>query len=450
MRISKDRKLDMTEGKALGLLLSFSVPILIGNIFQVLYNMVDSVIVGRFVSAEALAAVGTCGSPYNLFVNLNLGTATGAGILVAQYFGAHRENMIRPLVTNAVFIMFFTSVVISGAGYLFTPQFLRLLDTPDNVLADAVTYLRIIFLSMMGSAVYNVTSGVLRALGDSKTPLYFLIFSSILNTVLDVVFVTVFHMEVLGVALATLISQYIVAVVTFFYARARYECFRFGLRDMKPDFSLIRKLLSAGVPLALQSSSISLSAMFMQRYVNSFGSVVMAGHTAASRFNNICNMPLNSFGMALSTFVGQNIGAKKPARIREGVKIFWIFSVVFSILIFIAGFTLDAPFIRLFTDDETVVSIGCIATRIYAAYVIFLANIYVNRSVINGSGDTRYSMYGGFLEILGRVGFLVLYIDLFKIGMRGLWYANISNWFITGVFFLIRFLSGKWKEKAFT
>ena len=450
MSIDKRKNIDMTEGEPSKLLLTFAIPILFGNIFQLLYNMADSIIVGRFVSADALAAVGTCTSPFGMFVSLNMGAATGVGILVAQFFGAHKENKIQALVINSLLIMSITSVILGVIGVLLAPKILVLLGAPQEVLTDAITYLRIIFLGLLGSSFYNMEAGVLRSLGDSKMPLYFLVFSSILNTILDILCVTVFHLGVLGVGLATVISQYVVAVVTFYFARKKYSYFRFGLRDIRLDGSLTGKILKAGVPLALQNSTISLSNVFLQRFVNSFGATVMAAHTVAMKFDNINNMPLGATMMALSTFTGQNIGAKKMDRIKKAYRVLWLFAIGFSAVMFAFGHLGGRAFMSLFSTDEAVIEYGVIAIGIYSGFVLFLSNIYINRAVINGSGDTRYSMFGGFMEVLGRVGFALLLIYVFKMGMRGIWYACVANWGTTGVYYLARYLSGKWKEKAFT
>ena len=449
MNSEKKKTIDMTVGKPLPLLLSFAFPILLGSIFQVLYNMVDSMIVGKFVSSEALAAVGTCTSPYNLLVNLNMGTATGVGILAAQYFGAKRDKDIRPLITNAFIVMTVTSLVISGFGFVLSPQLLKLLGTPEEVLTDASTYLRLIFLSMLGSAYYNITASVLRALGDSKTPLYFLILSSVLNTVLDIVLVTVFDMGVFGVAFATVVSQYVVTVLTLIYARKKFSYFQFGMKELKLNKKVVRQILRAGIPLALQQSTISLSALILQRFINSFGAAVMAAHTAAGRWNNIINMFFSSFAAATSTFVGQNIGAKKLERIKEVYRLFWGLVVVFCALILGLVFILDKPFMGLFTNDEEVIEIGVSAMRVYSFFAICLGNLYIHRAIINGSGDATYAMLGGFMEVISRVGIAVLLIFVFHVGRDSIWYAITGCWTFTGIFFLCRFLSGKWKTKSF-
>ena len=445
----KNKTVDMTCGKPFGLLLKFALPILIGNIFQMLYNMVDAVIVGRFVSAQALAAVGAATPLYGVLVNLNMGAATGVGILAAQFFGAKREEDIRPLVINSFMLMTVSSILIGGLGYIFSPKLLVLLDTPEDILADSTKYIRLIFLAMLGSAFYNVAASVLRAVGDSKTPLYFLIFSAVLNTVLDVFCVTVVKMGVLGVAIATLLSQYIVAVLTLIYSAKKYTYFRFSREELRPDREMTGMILKAGVPLALQTSTIALSSLILQRFVNSFGSLVVAANTASGRWYGILNMPLSAFAAAVSTFVSQNIGAKKMDRIKDSVKLFWLFSIGFSLLVLVLGYLIDEAFIRLFVTDAEVIGYGAQAIRVYSTFEIMLANLYIYRAVINGAGDTRMSMWGGFVEIIFRVGFAALMIYVLDLGVISLWYAAVICWFITGLLFLGRYLSGKWKTKSF-
>lgn len=445
----KQKQLDMVQGKPGRILILFAIPIFLGNVFQQFYNIMDTVIVGRFVGADALAAVGVCGSPYGVFVSLNMGLSTGIGIVVSQLFGARQEESIKKTVINALILNGAFAVLTGGIGMLLSSQLLRIMGTPEAIFDSAVVYMRVIFASTLGMSVYNCIAGILRALGDSKTPLYFLIASSILNIVLDVVFVTIFPWGVFGVGFATLLVQLLSAVAVFIYARKKYPYFYFSPGEIKSDIAVIKKLLMTGMPLGLQSSTICLSGAVLQGFVNSFGETVIAANTVINKFDNILNMPLGSLSMALSTYTGQNMGAGRVDRIKEGYKTSWIMAVIYSVLIFIIGHTCAVPFINLFVSGEPeVLAYGIKGIAIFSSGVISLSMIYINRSILNGSGDTGFAMTNGAVEIVGRVGFACLYVTLLKMGPEGLWYTAISNWTLTGLVCLARYASGVWKKKS--
>lgn len=447
----KQKQLDMTQGRPGKILITFAIPILLGNIFQQFYNIVDSVIVGRYVGADALAAVGVCGAPYGVFVSLNMGLAAGIGIMVSQLFGARQEDRIKKTVINAFILIVVSALLTSILGFVFSSQLLDLLGTPESIYADALIYMQVTFAGMLGMAVYNCAAGILRALGDSKTPLYFLILSSILNIVLDILFVTIIPLGVFGVGLATLIGQLVSAIAVFIYARKKYTYFAFGIGEIIPDKVIIYKLLMAGLPLGLQSSTICLSGAVLQGFVNSFGETVIAANTVINKFDNILNMPLNSLAMALSTYTGQNIGAKKVERIRSGYVTAWVMAVIYSVIVFVIGHTCAEVFMHMFvTDEPAVIDYGIKGIAIFSSAVISLSMIYIHRSILNGSGDTGFALVNGLTEIVGRVGFAYLFVTIMQIGPEGLWYTAIANWTLTGLVCMGRYLTGTWKKKVLT
>ncbi|MBQ8637860.1 MAG: MATE family efflux transporter [Lachnospiraceae bacterium] len=444
----KKKQMDMTQGNPVKILIPFMLPILLGNVFQQFYNIADTVIVGQFVGADALAAVGVCGTPYGMFVALNMGLSSGIGIVVSQLFGAKKEDCIKKTVVNAMILIVLSSILTGGVGFLLAPQLLRLLGTPEAVFADALTYMRIIFVSTLGMAVYNCVAGILRATGDSRTPLYFLICSSILNIVLDVVFVTIIPLGVFGVGFATLLGQLLSALAAFLYARKKYSYFAFEKEEIHADKAILKQLLRAGLPLGLQSSTICLSGVVLQGFINRFGETVIAGNTIAVKFDNILNMPVSSLSMALSTYAGQNIGAKKPERIKSGYRTAWLMVFAYSAVMFLIGHTCGSGFVHLFVTDEPEVMVyGIRGIAIYSSGVLWLGMIYINRSILNGAGDTGFALMIGAVEILGRVGFAWLFITVLKIGAEGIWYTAIANWMLTGHVCLFRYLSGVWKKK---
>lgn len=447
----KQKQLDMTQGRPGKILITFAIPILLGNIFQQFYNIVDSIIVGRFVGADALAAVGVCGAPYGVFVSLNMGLASGIGIMVSQLFGAKQEERIKKAVINAFILIAVSAALTSILGFCFSPQLLNLLGTPESIYADALVYMKVTFAGMLGMAIYNCAAGILRALGDSKTPLYFLIFSSLLNIILDILFVTIIPLGVFGVGLATLIGQLVSAIAVLIYARKKYSYFAFELSEIRADKTLIYKLLMAGLPLGLQSSTICLSGAVLQGFVNGFGETVIAANTVINKFDNILNMPLNSLAMALSTYTGQNMGAKKVERIRSGYRTAWVMAIIYSSLIFVIGHTCAEGFMHMFVEGEPeVIAYGVKGIGIFSSAVISLSMIYIHRSILNGSGDTGFALVNGFTEIVGRVGFAYLFVTIMQIGPQGLWYTAIANWTLTGLVCLARYMTGTWKQKVMT
>ena len=310
--------LNMTEGKPVSLIIKFSIPMLIGNLFQQLYNLVDSIIVGQFVGPEALAAIGVTGSVTFLFFALCNGFGNGGGIITSQAFGKGDDDEVRSSISNTGYIMFIFPVVVGIIAYFLIDPVLSILETPAEIMADARSYLKIMCVGLIFVSLYNYVSAMLRALGDSKTPLYFLIFSCILNTILDFVFVCVFHMGVFGAGVATVISQLISGMSCLIYAILKNEYFHMKKDDLKFKWFISRKIIRLGFPLSLQFSLIAISCMALQRVVNSFGSVAVAAFTATSRIEQIIHLPYQTLGAALSTYTGQNYGANKYDRIIVG------------------------------------------------------------------------------------------------------------------------------------
>lgn len=443
------KQMDMTQGRPAGLLISFAIPIFLGNVFQQLYNIMDSVIVGRFVGADALAAVGVCSGPYSVFVGLNMGLSTGVGILVAQLYGAGKEEQIRKVVANALILLLASALITGGLGFVLAEKLLVLLGTPESVMDRALIYMRTVFVSILGMALYHCVNGILRALGDSRTPLFFLALSSVLNIVLDVCFVTVVRWDVFGVAFATLLSQLIAAGAGLIYARKKYECFRFPLSQLRPQRAILQKLLYTGLPLALQSSTINISAAVLQGFVNSFGETVVAANTIINKFDNLNNMPLSSLSMALSTYTGQNVGAGKKKRVQSGYRVGWMMAIAYSVFVFVIGHVCGGMFADFFVQGEPEVrSYSVLGIGILSCGVTALSMIYVNRSILNGAGDTGFALFNGTVEIAGRIGFAWLYTVMLQIGPAGLWLTAVSNWLLTGLVCQARYLSGVWKRKG--
>ncbi len=446
--MKKYKMVDMTVGSPLKHILIFTIPLVIGNLFQQLYNMVDSIVVGQYVGKTALAAVGACGSMNFLFFSLSFGLSNGVGILVSHRFGAKDEEGIRKTIASSYYVLTIVSVLITTIAFFLAPVLLRLLDTPSTIINDSIAYIRVTCLGILGITLYNGVSATLRALGDSRTPLYFLIFSSILNIALDLVFVLNFGMGVVGVALATIISQYSSAVVAYVYAFKNVEYFKFAKGELKADHNYIKQEIRLGVPLSLQSSMIAVSCLVLQGVVNSFGENVVAAFTITSRVEQLVQQPYNSIGTALMTYAGQNIGAGNIERVKKG---FWQAAGLvagFSCIMVAVMYIFGAGISRIFVSDAEVIKMSYTALKITSPFYLALGMIYVPRALLNGCGDAGFAMINGITEVAGRILFshFMLFFGLF--GFWSVWVTTGATWLLTSIVCMLRFFSGVWMRKA--
>lgn len=441
---------DMTQGNPLKLLLQFTLPMLAGNLFQQFYNIVDSIIVGNYVGADALAAVGASGSVNFLFFSLCIGMASGVGIVISQYFGAKEERSVRIAIMNSTYLMIFSALLMATLGFFLATPLFKLLDTPANIIEYTVTYFRTSCIGLLAVALYNGVSSILRALGDSKTPLYFLIVASFVNIILDLLFIRVFHLGVFGAALATIISQIVSAVGCIIWALWKNPYFTISSEYCKFHWPIIKRCACLGFPVALQNAMIAVSCVALQRVVNSFGTQVVAAFTVTNRIEQLVQQPFNSLGAAVSTFSGQNIGAGNINRVKDGYKKSFFIMAIFSFtMLFVAQF-LGEPIVKVFLDNsETkVIALGTQALKITSCFYFFLGMIYITRALLNGTGDTIYSFINGIIEMIGRIGLAKPLTLIPSLGVYGVWAATALTWFITGIVSLIRYSSGKWKTKG--
>ena len=429
----------MTEGDPVKLLLLFSVPMLIGNIFQQLYNLVDSIIVGQFVGADALAAIGATGSVTFLFFALCNGIGSGGGIITSQLFGKGDEGAVKSCIANTGYIMIVFPMIVGMLAFFLSVPVLSLLDTPEAIMADAVAYMRIMCIGIAFVSLYNYASSMLRALGDSKTPLFFLIFSCLLNTVLDILFVYTFHMGVRGAGVATVISQFVSGISCLVYAIKKNSYFKLTREDMRFNRGIARNVLKLGVPLSLQFSLIAISCMALQRVVNSFGEVTVAAFTATSRIEQIIHQPYQTLGAALSTYTGQNYGAKKMDRVKAGYHKGLLLMLLFSILMLPLMQFFGQEIIRIFVSEEPVIQMGAKALQITSLFYVMLGLIYVVRGVLNGLGDAVFAMFNGIVEVFGRFIVPVVMVGLPTVGLWGIWWSVGIVWFMAGLSAWIRY-----------
>lgn len=438
--------LNMTAGKPAGLLLRFAIPMLIGNIFQQMYSLADSVIVGQFLGANALAAIGSTGSVTFLFFSICNGIASGSGIVTSQYYGAGDPGNTKRAIANAAYIMLVASAVMGVIAYLAAPAALRLMETPPELMADATLYMRMSCIGVPLVAVYNYASSMLRALGDSKTPLYFLIFSCILNIALDVFCVYSLGLGVFGAALATIIAQVIAGVGCLLYALRTNPYFMLTREDMRPDWRVIGKSVRLGLPLAMQWSMVAISTTALQAFVNSFGPEAMAAFTTTNRIENLVHQPYGSISAALATYAGQNYGAGDMKRVKEGLRHGMLISTVFTLVIMTAYQLLSEPLMRMFVKEAEVIALGAQALRLTSWFYIFLALIYMTRGILNGVGDALFAFINGVVEVVCRIGLPVLLVLIPGLGLWSIWWTAGVTWMISGLCCFLRYLA--WRKKA--
>ncbi|MBO4748514.1 MAG: MATE family efflux transporter [Clostridiales bacterium] len=441
---------DMTVGNPTRHILKFTLPLLIGNLFQQLYNMVDSIVVGRYVSAHALAAVGACGSLNFLFFSLSSGLSVGIGIIAAQYFGANDEKQLKKTIANSIYVLASAAIVVTLIGVIFARPILQLLQTPDVYINDSIDYFRVTCIGIIGVAFYNGVAALLRAVGDSKTPLYFLILSSIINVGLDLLFVICFDMGVVGVGLATIIAQAVSAVVSMIYAYHKVSYFRLSKKDLHPDTSMIRDSFRLGAPVAFQNSMIAVSCIALQAVVNGFGPDVASAYTITGRIEQLVQQPYGSLGMALTSYAGQNIGAKKQERVVEGFRKATLIVLVFSLIMLPMFFFFGKYICGIFVKEEAadVIALGAKALRITSPFYFALGMIYVPRAVLNGCGDTGFAMINGLTEVVCRILFSNILTRIAFLDYWGIWITTGLTWGVTALVCVLRYRGGKWRYKA--
>ncbi|MBQ8110754.1 MAG: MATE family efflux transporter [Clostridia bacterium] len=439
------RTMNMSQGRPLKLLTLFAIPLLIGNLFQQAYNLADSIIVGRFIGATALAAVGATNSISFLFFSVCNGISGGGGIVTAQYFGAGDDEKVCRAIVNSAYIMFSTSLAMGAVAFLLTPAALGLLGTPADILPDAITYMRMTCLSVPLIAVYNYAASMLRALGDSRTPLYFLVFACLLNVALDLFCVRGLGMGVFGAALATMLSQLLAGLGCLIFALRSNPYFMLSRKYRRLDWQIIRHAVRLGLPLALQWSMIAISTTALQTVVNRFGTAAVAAFTATNRIDQLTQQPFGSLGMALSTYAGQNYGAKRLDRVREGLRDGMLAMAIFSGAMFIVMQLFGPAIITAFVSDAEVVALGGRALRLTSCFYVFLGTIYMTRSTLNGVGDTLFSFINGLIEMLCRI-LLPMGLSLIPtVGVWAIWWTAGLTWAISALACLTRYIA--WSKK---
>lgn len=440
----KSKTLNMTEGNPLYLLVVFAIPMLIGNIFQQTYNLVDSVIVGKYVGANALAAIGVTNSISFLFFALCNGIGSGGGIITARQFGAGDKETVKKAIVNSGYILIMGSLVVGTIAFLLAESLLLLMNTPKDILPDALLYMRLQCVGLPLIAIYNHVSAMLRAIGDSKTPLYFLLFACVLNIGLDMWFVCRLEMGILGAAIATIIAQLVAGVGCLSYACKYNEYFKWERWHFKVEPKLIWGAVRLGIPLSLQFSLVAFSCMALQRVVNSFGAVVVAAFTASGRVEQLLHQPYGTFSAALSTYSGQNLGAGNVKRIKKGYHKSLILMGIFSLIMLPIMQLFGDEIVSLFVDEEEVICYGATALRITSWFYLPLGLINVVRGVLNGVGDSLFALINGTVEVVIRIILPVVLVTIPFIGVWGIWWSTGISWVISALVCLWRY--AYWKK----
>ena len=383
---------DMTEGPILRLLIAFALPLMLGNVFQMLYNTVDSVIVGNFVSKQALAAIGATTMIVNLFVFFFNGFSIGAGVVIGQYFGARDMEKLHDAIETTMAATFILSLLFSLLSIVIVDPMLRMMSTPEDVFHDASVYLHIYLGGIAGLLIFNMGSGVLRAVGDSTRPLYFLIFTSLLNIALDLFFVLVLKMGVAGAAVATIVSQFLSAALILVLLSRTRDIYRLEWRELCIRWPILRRVFAIGLPAAVQSVITAFSNVFVQGYINVFGSDVMAGWSSYNKLDQFIMLPMQSMAMSATTFVSQNVGAGNDRRSDRGTvaALGLTCAVTGSIIALLVAYAPGA--VRLFSPDEAVIRYGVLFIRTNVVFLLFNCINHVLAGALRGRGDSRGPM----------------------------------------------------------
>ena len=431
----------MTEGSIWKHIVKFALPLALGYLFQQLYTTVDSVVVGNIVGKAALAAVGTTTPIINTLIGFFTGLATGASVIIAKNFGAQNEEKVEKAVHTAILLVFIFSIFATALGVFMVPYMLRFMSTPDDVFAEATVYLKIYFGGISSVMIYNMGAAILRAVGDSKRPLYYLICSSVINIVFDILFVKTFEMGVAGAAYATILSQIVSAVLVLTSLTLSKGMYRLKWNRLSISLPILKEILYIGMPTALQQSLTSFSNVFVQSYINVFGTSVMAGWSAYLKLDQFVVIPMNSISMGITTFAGQNLGARSVERFGKGTKIATVMAVAATASL-VAVLVVFAPqLIMLFNREPEVVEYGAYLLRLLTPFYVFCAVNIVVSGALCGAGETRLPTA---IKFFSFVIFRQIYLYFISKTFDSLFWVVMGypiGWILSAVFITIYYLA---------
>ena len=398
---------DMTHGNILRHIIGFALPLLMGNLFQQLYNTVDTWVLGNFVSNEAYSAVGNVGPIVNMLIGFFMGLSSGAGVVISQYYGAGQHDKVQHTVHTAIVMTLILGVIFTGLGIFMIPFMLDLMNMPESVAPEATTYLTIYFSGLMGLMLYNIGSGILRAVGDSKRPFYFLVVCAVLNTALDLLFVLAFGMGVEGVAIATILSQAVSAVLVMITLLRTDSCIKITVKKLRIHWDMLKKIFKVGIPAALQLAVTAFSNIFVQSYINYFGPNCMSGWTTYSKVDQLLFLPMQSISLAGTTFVGQNLGKGQTDRARQGVKVAMLLACGATVLLMIPVITFAPPIAAFFNAEPAVIEFASLFLRCITPFYVLCCINQVYAGALRGAGNARAPM---IIMLCSFVGFRQLYL----------------------------------------
>jgi len=444
---NKNALKNMAEGSPIKLIFAFAVPMLIGNIFQQLYNMVDSIVVGNYVGKIALAAVGTGFPIIFMMSSMFIGIGLGATILISQFYGAGDLNNVKKTAQTIYTAMIIGSIPLSIIGMLLSGPLLKLTNVPVDTFPMAKQYMVIVFAGLIGNIGFNVNAGILQGLGDSKSSLLFLAIACLINIVLDLIFVLVFHWDVPGVAYATIIAQFFSWVFGIIYMRKKYYFLNFPILKFEFDKDLFKKILKLGIPSGLQQALFAIGIMSLQSLVNGYGSDFMAGFNAANKIDSFAFMPIQSFANAVTTYVGQNIGAGRMDRVHKGTVSTVVISIVFSVVIGAIILLLGPAIMKLFNPDTAVIEAGMIYLKTVVPFFALIALGFTLNSVMRGAGEAIIPMLGSIVSLwVGRVP--AAYLLAKYVGRDYIFYSYAIGWVLWLIIVVPYYMSGRWKLKS--
>ena len=448
MAAPRKKTRDMTQGTIWKHLLAFALPLMIGNLFQQLYNTVDSIVVGQFVSKQALAAVGSTTSIINMLVGFFSGVSVGAGVIISQRFGAKDPEGVHKAVHTTISLTLIIGLIGTVVGMVLAPIMLTLMKTPQDVFVEAKAYLQIYFGGISGLMLYNMGSGILRAVGDSRRPLYFLVFSSCVNIVLDLLFVLGFHMGVEGVAYATIIAQFSSAALIYFTLYRTHDVHRFQPKKLRIYPEMVRSIIRVGLPAGLQQALTSFSNVFVQGYINSFGTNCVAGWSCYHRIDQFILLPMQSISMASTTFVGQNIGHRDLERTEKGIRTAVMLSIVVTGILIGLVVIFCAPLIKIFNDDPGVVEYGVMFIRLISPFYLIICFNQIYAGALRGAGDAKAPM---FIMLFSFVLFRQLYLAIGTQFINTEWFVGLgypAGWAMCSTLQLLYYYKSKWRDRC--
>lgn len=440
---------DFTTGNEAKHIFRFALPMLIGNVFQQLYNVVDSIIVGRYLGDKALAAVGASFPIIFMVIALIIGIGIGSSVVISQYFGAKNYEKVKQASDTTYIFLFFAGIAITIIGLLSGEYIFRLMRLPEELLPSAKTYLDIYMYGMVVMFGFNSVSSILRGVGDSKTPLYFLIVSTILNIVLDILFVLGFKWGIAGAAWATVIAQAFSFILATLYLERQKHMLRIGFKKIKFDWEIFRQTVRIGLPTGIQQTLVALGGMALMGIVNTFGTEVIAGFSAASRIDSLAVIPIMNFAASLSGFVGQNIGAGKIDRVKRGLWATIKMSAAFSLFITLIILLWGDKMMVVFTKNPQVVDIGYHYLMVVSIFYVFFAVMFCINGLLRGAGAAVIPMYITLLSLwVVRIPLAYLLSYTFNMGEAGIWWSIPIGWMMGTIGSIIYYRLGNWKNKS--